>query len=254
MAVGEGPTVAVPERLDRTLRLGPFASGRDALKFVAYAAVGAVLVPFAGALVWLPFVGAGLAVSLWRPGGEALDDRCARYLRWKLGVRPRGRPVNGGRPGPRSVVRLPTGYAAVVRSGGLPLAYLPSDGLARRFEQYRELLRAIDGSILLLASRAPIHAAPLRPAEPPPVGPERPARDGYRELVEVIVRRRHLRQVLVALTVVGTGPEAAGRLDDAVASLVDRLAALGVRSGRLRDRALDAAVQRLGLSAEGGPT
>jgi hypothetical protein len=252
---GRPPVVELPERLDRKLRLGPFSSGRDALKFVSYAAVGALLVPFLGPAVWIPFVLAGLAVSLWRPEGEAVDDRTARFLRWRMRRLRREPPMSAPRPAAsrqRSVVRLSSSFASVVRCGGLPLAYLPPAELARRFELYRELLRAFDGSLVLVSTRAPIHATPFLPAEPSPDGAERTARNGYRELVEVIVRRRYVRQVYVALATAGTSSEGIGRLETQVASLIERLAGLGLRPVRLRGRALEDAVHRLGM-ANGRP-
>jgi len=248
------PVVELPERLDRPLRLGPFSSGRDALKFVTYAAVGAFLVPFFGAGAWVPFVAAGLAVSLWRPDGEAIDDRAAQYLRWRwhrLAGAARVTRPGPPRTGRRSIVRLPSAFAAIVRSGGLPLAYLPPADLARCFEGYRDLLRAFDGSVLLLSTRAPIHAAPFLPAEPAPGGAEGVARQGYRELVEVIVHRRHVRHVYVALATPATGADGIGRLETQVATLLDRLRALGLRPVRLRDRSLDEAARRLGLEEAG---
>lgn len=255
MALGDAaPAVDLPERLDRKLRLGPFPSARDALKFVAYAAVGALLVPFLGPVGWVPFVLVGLAVSLWRPDGEALDDRLARYLRW------RGRRFSEGpavtispppNPGRRAIVRLPASFAAVVRMGGLPLAYLPPADLARCFDRYRELLRAFDGSLILLSSRAPIHPTPFLPAEPTPLGAEGTARAGYRELVEVIVRRRHVRQVFFAIATAEPGADGIARLETQVASLLERLRALGLRPVRLRDHALADAVRRLGLTEVG---
>ncbi|MGP8077119.1 MAG: hypothetical protein ACLQD8_04800 [Thermoplasmata archaeon] len=254
MAAGDGPPrVELPERLDRKLRLGPFPSGRDALKFVTYAAVGALLVPFLGVAVWIPFVLAGLVVSIWRPEGEAVDERVSRYVRWRWGGLRRSRPMTAPRPpapGRRSIVRLPTSFAAVVRTGGLPLAYLPPSELARRFEQYRDLLRASEGTFLLHSTRAPIHPIPFLPAEPAPAGAEGTARAGYRELVEVIVRRRFVRHVFFALATRDLGPEGIQRLETELASLIERLRALGLRPLRLRDQALRDAVRRLGLAEE----
>jgi hypothetical protein len=257
MAGGDtAPTVDLPERLDRELRLGPFPSARDALKFVSYAAVGALLVPFVGPVGWVPFALVGLAVSLWRPDGEALDDRLARYLRWRGRRFSEGSSMTVSPPpsaGRRAIVRLPAAFAAVIRMGGLPLAYLPPADLVRCFERYRELLRAFDGSLLILSSRAPIHPTPFLPAEPTPAGAEGVARAGYRELVEVIVRRRQVRQVFLAIATAEPGPDGIARLETQAASLLERLRALGLRPARLRDRALAEAVRRLGLT-EAGPT
>lgn len=250
-ADGEPPVVVLPERLDRKLRLGPFPSGRDALKFASYAAVGAFLVPFAGALAWLPFLLAGGVVALWHPDGEAADERMLRFVRWKLRRLGRGEAMTvpgAGTGAHRALARVPGGFVAVVRTGGVPLAYLPPRELAERFEAFRELLRAFDGSFLWLAARAPIHAVPFLPAEPAPVGAEAPARAGYRELVEVIVRRRHLRQVYFALASEGSGSEGIQRLEAQLGTLLERLRSLGVRPVRLRDRALTEAVRRLGIA------
>lgn len=252
------PVVPCPERLDRPLRLGPFPSGRDALKFVGYVAVGALLVPWAGVVAWVPFVLAGLVVSLWRPEGEGLDTRLLRLVRWRLRSLVREGSMSRRWEVPRdhrSVVPLPTGgYVAVLRSGGIPLAYLPPLELRRRFELYRELLRTLDGSLVLLSTRAPIHRASFLPSEPSPSGTERAAREGYRELVEVIVRRRSVRHVYVAVQEPGAGAEALSKLENRLGPLTERFGALGLHPVRLRDRALSYAAARLSLAErEVGP-
>ncbi|HLM71014.1 MAG TPA: hypothetical protein VK423_06510, partial [Thermoplasmata archaeon] len=78
------PLIRLPERLDRRMRLGPFPSSRDALKFVTYAAAGALLSPFTSPWVWLPVLLAGFAVSVWRPDGRAVDERILAYSVWKF--------------------------------------------------------------------------------------------------------------------------------------------------------------------------
>jgi len=247
------PVVALPERLDRRLRLGPFPSGREALKFVVVAAVGAVCVPFAGAEVWLVFLAAGLAVSLWQPDGISLDARLVALARWGLRRAGPGDPMTPGAgvPGvPRGVAVVPLvagGYAAVVRGSGVPLAYLPPAELRRKFELYCELLRAVDGSVVFLAARAPIHAGPLVPPSDAASGPEAAARAGYRELVGLIVRRRAVRQVFVGVPVPRSGPESLGRLEDRVGGVVERMGELGLSPVRLKDRALSEAARRIGF-------
>ncbi len=74
--------VPLPGPVERRLRLGPFASTRDALKFVTYAAVGALLAPFVSPYAWLPVLGLGFGVSVWRPDGEAVDERIGRWIGW----------------------------------------------------------------------------------------------------------------------------------------------------------------------------
>jgi hypothetical protein len=254
----DGPLlVGIPERLDRRLRLGPFGSGRDALKFLLYAAAGAVLAPLVSVWVGLPIVAAGLVTTTWRPGGEAIDERAAAVAAWSLrrvaGEAPvRRRPSTG--PRRRSWISLgPSRVAALLRAGGVPLAYLPAAELRRRFELFRDALRGGGGCLAFLATSAPIFAGALVPAAPSPGGNEGQARSGYRELVELIASRRSVRQVFVAVGA-AAGPEGISRLEGEVAALVERLEALGARPSRLRDRALLDAAQRLGLAvAEGAP-
>ncbi len=245
--------VAVPERLDRRLRLGPFPSGRDAVKFVAAAAVAAVVslvvAPWAG----LPIVAVGALVALWRPDGEALDDRLAAVARWALrrvgGPGTMSGPGDGGPSGAPATVRLGDGrIAAIVQLGGVPLAFLPPDELARQFELYRQLLRAVDGDLLLVATAAPIHAGAVVPRDGAVAPGEEAARAGYRELVELLARRRSVRRVYLALAQGSATPEGRRRLEGAVDRLGERLADLGLRAERLRGTALRRTARRLRLS------
>lgn len=246
------PWVTFPERLDRRLRLGPFPSGRDAVKFVVAAAVGAIvslaLAPWAG----LPIVVAGALVALWQPDGEPLDERALAVVRWSVRRRARGAPTMSMAAGTAdrstTVLHLPDGRsAAVVRTGGVPLAFLPPTELAGQFDRYRQLLRAVDAGMIVLTTSAPIYAAAVLPREAPSTAAERSAEDGYRELVTLIARRRSVRRVFLAVVQDASAPEAARWLDSAVDLLRERLADLGVRSERLRDRALADAARRLGF-------
>jgi len=247
------PWVEVPERLDRRLRLGPFASGRDAVKFVTAAAVGAVVslavVPWAG----LPIVGVGALVALWRPDGEPLDERVAAVARWSLRrAATDGPPMTAAAAGRsadlRATVPLPDGRsAAVVRTGGVPLAFLPPAELARQFELYRQLLRSVAGGVIVLSTSVPIYAGAVVPSATPTVEVERAAWDGYRELVVLLARRRSVRRVLVAVAQDATTPDRARQLETSIRLLRERLADLGVRSERLRDRSLADGARRLGL-------
>jgi len=247
------PIVAVPEPLDRTVRLGPFASGRDALKFLGYAAIGALLVPLVGPWIWPPFLLAAGAIALWRPDGQPLDDRLVRLALWhlrRLGPRFRVSATGGPVPARGPILRLGASCTAILRTGGVPLAYLPPAELTRRFEQFRDLLGGSGDGLVLFATRATIHPSPYLPAEPAPVEEEGAARAGYRELVEVIVRRRRLRHVYVGLS--SADPDAVTRLETRVQEVTDRLVGLGVRPTRLRGRAMEEAARRMGL-APGGP-
>jgi len=249
------PWVPVPERLDRRLRLGPFPSGRDAAKFVAAAAVGAVVSlavqPWAG----LPIVALGAVVALWRPDGEGWDDRAVAVVRWMWRRSTRRSSMTPGttRPGvgSRRTVLLPDGRAAaIVRTAGVPLTFLPPADVARQFDLTRELLRSAEGSLILVATSAPIHARAISPGELPVPDEERPARDGYRELVELLARRRSVRRVYVGVVQTTPGTEGRLRLEGAVGLLRERLAELGLRSERLVDRTLDDVARRLGWAPQ----
>ncbi len=258
MSAADAPlVVTLPERLDRPLRLGPFPSARDALRFLTYAAVGACLAPFVPAGLWLGVVGLGFVSSVWKPGGETVEGRAARAVSWELRRLRGGRgmtPADLPEPSHRAHLTLDSGArVAVVRAGGLPLAYLPSAELARRFEQFREIVRGLDGGFVLHATLAPIHAGPFVPVGQAPGGADRAARDGYRELVRLIARGRSVRRVYLAVGCTSPGSEGVGRLEANVAALMERLAALGLVPFRLRDRALAEAARRIGW-AERGPS
>ncbi len=243
------PTASVPEPFDRTVRFGPFPSARDAVKFVTYAAAGALLSPVAAPIVWLPVVVAGFVVSVWRPEGRALDERAFTMLRW--GVRVVGRELAVRRDAVditlrHRMVRWNGRYVAVLRAGGIPLAYLPPSELARRFDGYRDLVRAVGGSWVLLTGEAPLHLRSIRPGGGPLTEAERAARDGYTELLRLIAARRPLRRIHLLLSDADPGPEGVGRIEAAATRAVDRLGALGVRCERLTGRALSDAIRHLG--------
>lgn len=247
------PVVGLPERLDRRMRLGPFPSSRDALKFVAYAATGALLVPFTSSWVLLLAVTVGFSVSVWRPDGQALDERALRLVSWKLRSLSPGNTVSDATPHPlvrQGLLELaPHRYVAVVRTGGTPIAYLPPAELAQRFDRYRELLRSTESSFALLATTAPIRGQAVRPGSFPRAGAEARALSGYRELVSLLCRRRLLRRVYIVLGTTETGAEAVSRLEGRVTNLIERLGALGLRPVRLRDRGLAEAARRFGWAA-----
>ncbi|MGP8076410.1 MAG: hypothetical protein ACLP8Y_06750 [Thermoplasmata archaeon] len=248
------PVIVLPERLGRRMRLGPFPSSRDALKFVIYAAAGALLASFTNPWLWLPFVLVGFAVSVWRPEGRALDERLLVFAVWRLRSWGLGRVVKSANSRPlvrQGLLQLASHrYVAVVRTGGSPMAYLPPDELARRFELYRELIRSTDGGFSLLSTVVPIRSQPVRPSTTPGEGPEASARAGYSELVFLLCRRRLLRRVYFVLGAVGASMDSVSLLEGRVASLVERLSSLGLRPTRLRDRGLAEAARRFGWAAE----
>ena len=251
-----GPVVALPERIDRRLRLGPFPSALDAVKFLCYAAAGAATAQFAGLAVGLAVVGAGFLAAVWRPDGHSWDERVLAFLGWKwrtvaggifLSAVPSNRRVRSG------TLRLaPSDYVAVVRTGGVPIAYLPPAELARRFELFRELLRATDGRVAFLATLGSIRTAPFLPSFPGSRGGDRDARAGYSELIALRCRRRFRRRVHFVVGLGSTGADALVRLETEVAGLVDRLTTLGLRPERLRDRGLVEAARQIGWSVGEG--
>jgi hypothetical protein len=242
--VDDPPVVRMPERMDRRLRLGPFPSGRDAIKFLTYAAAGAVVAPFVSPFLWLPLVGVGFGLAVWHPDGRPIDARLLTFVHWKVRSFARGGGLN-----PRwsavtrhGIVRLSSSrHAAVIRTGGCPVAYLPPTELARRFELYRDLLRATEGRLTILASIVPIRVAPLLPPSSSSKGADDAAREGYLELVRLLCRRRSLRRIYFALATDATAPEALAQLEGEVASMVERLTGFGLHPVRLTDRALQEA-------------
>jgi len=248
------PIIGLPERLGRRMRLGPFPSSRDALKFVVYAATGALLSAFTSPWLWLPFVLAGFAISVWRPDGRAVDERALIVVAWKFRSWGLGYSMKDARSAPlvrQGLLELAAHrHVAVVRTGGSPMAYLPPDELARRFELYRELLRSIDGSFSLLSTVAPIRSQSIRPVPSAEAGHEPTARSGYSELVLLLCRRRLLRRVFFVLGTDGGDLDSVARLEGRVANLIERLGSLGLRPIRLRDRGLAEAARRFGWAAE----
>jgi hypothetical protein len=245
--VDDAPVVRLPERMDRRLRLGPFPSARDAVKFLTYTAAGAVVAPFVGPFVWLPLVAVGFGIAVWHPDGQSIDARALTYVLWKarsfsrgVSLTPRWSAVTR-----QGVVRLsPSRHAAVVRTAGCPVAYLPPTDLARRFEMYRDLLRTAEGRLAILATTAPIRVDPLLPPSVSSTGPDDAARKGYAELVRLLCRRRSLRRIYFALATDSTGPDALAQLEGQVASLTERLAGFGLNPVRLIDRTLKEAAFR----------
>jgi len=247
-AVGP-PMVVLPERVDRRLRLGPFPSARDALKFLGYAAVGSLV-----ALALSPWIGVGtivlgFGVAIARVDGQSPDRRALAYLRYRVGRPRRSAPVNRGPVSAlarRGFVALADGrYAAMVRAGGTPMAYLPPADLAARFDRFREMLRSNVGDLILAGSLAPMRAGPVMP---PPVARERMDHDahgGYSSLIRMICHRRRVRRVDLLLASDEGGPVGIERLEVRTGSVIERLAALEVPAQRLRGRALRDAVERV---------
>jgi len=248
--------VPLPRRLDRRMRLGPFPSARDAMKFAAYAAVGTCALPFGGALAWLPFLGGAFFLSVYRPDGKGLDDRTGDYVRWRLRRR-RSAGGPGGTGACRAsddTVRLPGPFlAAIVEARGVPTRFLPPADARDLFDRYRALLRSVGSGIYLDVGVATIPANAFRlPAIPGGAAGEMGARDGYAEMVRLLLRRRQRRRVLLSVFVPLRGADSVRQLDSEVGALLGHLAALGVEPERLRGRALRAALELVGWPPEVG--
>jgi hypothetical protein len=251
--VPAGPVVPLPLPVERRLRLGPFASARDAVKFVCYGATGALLAPFLSPYAWLPVLALGFLVSTWRPDGEALDERLLRWVDWRLRRASGGaavtRPAEARSAAHGRFLRLAPGqYVTVLRTGGVPLAYRPPGELEQTFRAFGELLRASGGSLFVLAGTVPLSAEPLVPGAATGPGPESAARTGYRELVSVLCQRRLVRRVELALPTLEVGSEGSVRLDQRTRALEARLAVLGLTPVRLGGRVLSDAGHRFGWS------
>jgi hypothetical protein len=226
------PLVSLPAPVDRRVRLGPFPSARDALKFATYAATGAVLAPFASPFAWVPVVAIGFGVSVWRPDGEAVDERAARVVlfharQWT------GRPLT--------------------RRGSFPTTRGPVVRLVGMFDRFRELLRATEGPLFLLATSVPLRAAPVRPPKNPGSGVDAAARIGYVDLVTVLCRRRRTRRVDIALRSTVASEDGDRRLLERARALSEQLAGLGLAPVTLTDRGLHDAVRGYGWLIGGGP-
>ncbi|HTW39992.1 MAG TPA: hypothetical protein VMF04_03960 [Thermoplasmata archaeon] len=246
------PVVPVPERIDRRLRLGPFATAGDALKFVTYAAVGAVLAPLISPWLGVTIGGIGFGLSIYRPDGSALDERCATYFLWRLrswgghpGMRANARP--GANP---HLLTLPTGdRVSIVRTNGTPTSYLPPPELARRFELFRDMIRTVRHGFAFSMELAPMRAELVIPPAHAPGREDSAGAQGYRELVTLLCRRRWVRRIDLVLRTDSAGPAGIADLETRVSSLLERLASLDIGASRLQGRALADAARRWGWSA-----
>jgi hypothetical protein len=249
------PVVVLPERMDRRLRLGPFPSARDALKFLAYAATGSTVAILVSESAGLVLIGAGFLLAVARIDGQPVERGALVFLRFHLARRRRDRDLTRRPPSALTRRGLSVarggGYSAVIRAGGVPMAYLPPAEIARRFDQFRELLRAGSPDVVYLATLAPMRAGPV---VPPPLGSERVdrgARDGYAQLARLLCDRRRVRRVDLLLRSVEGGAAAAMELEGRVESILARLAEMGVSARRLKGRSLADALEGFGVPAAG---
>ena len=251
MTQGPGPPlIGLPAPVNRRTRVGPFPSAGAALKFVTIAAGGAILALFAGPWSWLPFLGGGFLLTTGRRDGKTLEEKAGDFLRWQARRRGRSRSLRrpARAPSDARVARLDSGrLVAVLLSGGVPVAFLPPDEARALFEGYREFVRSVDsGFVLRVESRAldPTPHLPTQTARSVPS--ERPAREGYVEMVRLLCRRRRVRRVHVVLWA-ARGEDRAALLDR-VGSVEERLRALGLDVEGLAGDSLTRTLTQFGWS------
>ena len=247
--------IGLPEGFGRTMRLGPFPSVRDALKFSTYAAVGAVFAAVLAPIWWLPFLGGGFALSVFRPDGRALDERLGAFVAFELRS---GRGSSSATPprrrraphAPGSVVARASQLVGILATGGIPVAFLPPAEARALFDRYRTFLGALDGGLYLTMGVRPIEVRPFRPRDRRvDGGPAPAARAGYDEMVRLLCERRLQREVRIAVWVPRASDGAFELLERRLQTVSEHLAQLGLAPVRLRGRELDAAAQGMGWSA-----
>jgi hypothetical protein len=219
--------IPVQPLVDRRLRLGPFASGRDLVRFLGIAAAGAVVAALSSALVWLPFLAVGTLVAFARFEGQTLDDYAVGYCRFRYRASAgSARPIaRAGRSGERSRSNSSIGSAAGrIRAGGIPIAFLPPTELERLFGEWRSTLASFDRPIGFRMRGERFSPLPFMPAAGSWNGPEGEVLESYRGLVRELLRHRYRR--VVDLSVWESPAERnessrarESRLDDLVAGL-----------------------------------
>jgi len=137
--------------------------------------------------------------------------------------------------------------AAVVRTGGVPVQYLPPADARALFELTRRWLAGLDGPLYLVARSEPVDPAPFRPTGAPPTGtPEHLAHAGYADVVQLLLRRRRVRRVALVLWE-PADPAGAARLEVRLAATLEALRSFGVAADRLTGPALRSELDRLAL-------
>jgi hypothetical protein len=242
--------VRLPEPFLGRPRFGPFPSVTDALKFLLALALGAVVAAFAGPLFWLPFVGGGFLLAVYRSDGKSVDERCGDYLRWRL--RPRLGRSSEALGSPRSIHRCAGGFAAGLRVGGVPLAFLPVAEQEARFRSYRTLLDSLSGPLWMEMESVAVLPGPYLPRDPPGLASAPAvlaARRSYAEFASLLVRRRRRRLVRVLLLEPGTGAIPLSRLSTRLEALRSALERLELPVERLHGTELARLVSAQGGSA-----
>lgn len=246
--------VGLPEPLDRRMRLGPFPSVGQALKFGAYVAVGAVAAALVGPVGWLPFLGVGFVVSTYRRSGKSADERAADFLAFQLRQRSTAGPLRdrGARVSGDLVHVAPGARVAILVARGVPVAFLPPAEARRLFDGFRQLLDGTEASIYVVAGLHPMRDAPFLPPREraPGAAVDAAARAGYVEMMRVVCSKRARRRVTIALWAPGPAEGEELRLLRSVRRVTEGLERLEIPIERLTGAALRAEADRLGLGGE----
>ena len=243
------PPLPLTTPSERSSRFGPFPSVSAGVRFAGYAAAGALVIPWFGAIAWVPFLGVGFLVVVWEPGGVALDVRLLHGgAWWQRALHPREeRLTTRGRGVVGSAVRVDPGHlVSVLKCEGRPIAFLPPDELSAKFARYRELLRSIETGVVIVGVGIPVDPRPWVPDATELESPDRAARAGYSELVGVLCRRRQRRRVYLLQWVPEATGDASDQLEARTHRLLGHLEGLGVTPVRLEGASLGAAVTRFG--------
>jgi hypothetical protein len=187
--------IPVHHLAQRRLRLGPFGSGRDLVKFLCIATVGATVAAVTSAVVWLPFLAIGATIALVRVEGQTIDDYALGYcrFRWRSAVASRG--AEGAPPAGRSSGTSSGNSPFSIRAGGIPIAYLPPPELEHLFQEWRSTLAAFDHPVGCRMRGELFSSLPFLPVSTEARGIERAALDSYRELVRALLHERYRRAV-----------------------------------------------------------
>ena len=226
---------AIPVRqlVPRRLRLGPFASGRDLVKFLCLATTGAAAAAVTSVVVWLPFLAAGAVLALVRVDGRTLDDYALGYCRFRRRASHGTTDTAAAAPYGSRSSRPRSHPSPIIRAGGIPIAYLPPADLHRLFDEWRSAVSAIDGVVGIRSRGELFSPLPFLPAVERPRGPERVALESYRELVRGLLRKRYRRVVEVMVRAGRSDGDAPPiSLETQVEALLATLERLGIPTDR----------------------
>jgi hypothetical protein len=183
----------------RRLRLGPFGSGREVVKFLCIATVGATVAAVTSAVVWLPFLVLGATIALVRVEGRTLDDYALGYCRFRW----RSRAESPGASSESPAGRTPDGFRDdlpySIRASGIPIAYLPPRELEHLFDEWRAALASFDHPVGCRVRGESFSALPFLPVFTDARGGEPAALDSYRDLLRNLLRQRYRRTVDITI-------------------------------------------------------